>query len=240
MNRAFVMVLAHPDDESFFAAGTIAQCVAAGVRVGLICATRGERGATCDLCAVDELPRIREAELRDAARILGIHELDILPYQDKQLAQAPIDDVRRSVVRMIRSMRPQVVFTFDPDGANQHTDHIAISRFAMDGIAAAADPRWYPEEGEAWHVGRVLWPATLRVWELNASADRAGIDYLIDVHEFRTVKESALRAHRTQWRGLSKLFLDNPAAMSWEAFRVGAGPRPSSVPCRDADLLAGL
>jgi LmbE family N-acetylglucosaminyl deacetylase len=231
VSRAFVMVLAHPDDESFFAAGTIAKSVAAGVRVGLICATRGERGATCDLCPIEELPRIREAELRDAARILGIHELEFLPYQDQQLAKAPMDDVRRSVVRMIRRMRPQTVFTFDPDGANQHTDHVAISRFAMDGIAAAADPRWYPDEGEACQVERVLWPSTVRVWELNeGAADRPGVDYLINIDEFRSVKESALRAHRTQWRGLSKLFLSNPTGMSWEAFRVAAGTRPTPVP----------
>jgi LmbE family N-acetylglucosaminyl deacetylase len=234
------MVLAHPDDESFFAAGTIARLVADGVRVGLICATRGERGATCDLCAVDELPRVREAELREAAGILGIHELEFLPYQDQQLANAPIDEVRRSVVRIIRRLRPQTVFTFDPDGANQHTDHIAISRFAMDGIAAAADARWYPGEGEAWQVERVLWPSTVRVWELNEKSDGPGVDFLIDIQEFRKVKESALRAHRTQWRGLSKLFLANPTAMSYEAFRVGAGSRPSAVPCRNAGLLACL
>ena len=236
MSRALVLVLAHPDDESFFAAGSIAKCVAAGVRVGLICATRGERGATCDLCTIDELPRIREAELRDAGRILGIHEIDVLPYQDQQLARAPFDDVRRSVVRMIRRMRPQVVFTFDPDGANQHTDHIAISRFAMDGIAAAGDARWYREAGDAWQVERVLWPSTIRVWELGELPDRAGrpgVDYLIDVHEFREAKEAALRAHRTQWRGLSKLFLANPTAMSWEAFRVGSGRRPDPVPADD-------
>jgi len=233
VSRAFVMVLAHPDDESFFAAGTIAKCVALGVRVGLLCATRGERGATCDLCTIEELPRVREAELRDAARILGIHELEFLPYQDQQLAKAPMDDVRRRVVRMIRRMRPQTVFTFDPDGANQHTDHIAISRFATDGIAAAADPRWYPEEGEAWQVERVLWPPTVRVWDLTAQSVGPGIDFLIDIHELRKVKESALKAHRTQWRGLSKLFLANPTAMSYEAFRVATGPRPTALPSPD-------
>src|SRR4051812_8725087 len=227
------MVLAHPDDESFFAAGTIAKLVAAGVRVGLLCATRGERGATCDLCSIDELPHVREAELREAARILGIHEVEFLPYEDQQLAKAPMDGVRRGVVRMIRRMRPHTVFTFDPDGANQHSDHIAISRFAMDGIAAAADARWYPDEGEAWQVARVLWPPTVRVWELTAQSNGPGVDFLIDIHEFRNVKESALKAHRTQWRGLSKLFLANPTGMSYEAFRVAVGLRPDLAPCPD-------
>jgi N-acetylglucosamine malate deacetylase 2 len=236
MSRAFVLVLAHPDDESFFAAGTIANCIEAGGRVGLLCATRGDRGATSDLCTAEDLPDVRETELRNAAQILGIQELEVLRYEDKHLAQAPVDDIRRSIVRMIRRLRPQVVFTFDPEGSNQHPDHIAISRFAMDGIAAAADGRWYPDEGPPWQVERVLWPGMLRVWELGQMEhpeSRPGVDYLIDISAYSQKKEQALRAHCTQWRGLSKLFLSNPGGFMWEAFRVGWGPRPNPVPARE-------
>jgi LmbE family N-acetylglucosaminyl deacetylase len=232
-SRAFVLLLAHPDDESFFAAGTIAQMVEEGVRVALLCATRGERGSTSDLCTIEELARVRESELRDAARLIGIHELEFLPFEDQQLARAPVDEVRQAIVRMLRRLRPEVVFTFDPDGANQHTDHIAISRFAMDGIAAAADPRWYPEEGPPHCVSRVLWPTTVKVWELGERADPAslpGFDYWIDIRRHSHVKEAALRAHRTQWRGLSKMFLANSTALHREAFRTGSGPRPATVP----------
>jgi LmbE family N-acetylglucosaminyl deacetylase len=232
-SKAFVLLLAHPDDESFFAAGTIAQLAEQGVHVGLLCATRGERGSTSDLCTIEELPRVREAELREVARLIGIHNLEFLPFEDQQLARAPVDAVRQAVVGMLRRLRPEVVFTFDPEGANQHTDHMAISRFAMDGIAAAADPRWYPEEGPPHRVSRVLWPATVKVWELGQRADPGslpGIDYWIDIRRYREVKETALRAHRTQWPGLSKLFLANPTALDWEAFRTGFGPRPTRVP----------
>lgn len=229
---SFVLLLAHPDDETFFAAGTIARCVADGLRVGLLCATRGERGATGGLCTAEELPRVREGELREAARILGIDELEILPFADQQLALAPMDEMRRAVVGMLRRMRPEVVLTFDPDGSNRHTDHIAMSRFAMDGMAAAADPRWYPETGAPHTVERVIWPCPVRVWELGQLADpegEPGIDYRIDIRPFRGVKEAALRAHRTQWPGLSKLFLGNATAMDWECFRSAFGPRPGKV-----------
>src|SRR5512132_1868225 len=83
---ALVLLLAHPDDETFFAAGTIAQAAASGRRVGLLCATRGDRGATGGVCTIEELPEVREAELREAARILGIHEVDMLPFEDQQLS----------------------------------------------------------------------------------------------------------------------------------------------------------
>jgi len=126
-----------------------------------------------------------------------------------------------------------VVFTFDPDGSNQHTDHVAMSRFAMDGIAAAADPRWYPEAGAPHTVSRVLWPCPKPVWKLGELGDptgEPGIDYRIDIRRYRAAKEAALRAHRTQWPGLSKLFLGNPTALDWECFRSGSGPRPARVP----------
>jgi len=228
-----VLLLAHPDDETFFAAGTIAQCAAGGVRIALLCATRGERGATGGVCTIEELPKVREAELRDAAKILGIGEVEFLPFEDQQLARAPMDVMRRAVVGMLRRIRPEVVFTFDPDGSNQHTDHVAMSRFALDGIAAAADPRWYPEAGPAHAVSRVLWPCPAPGWklgELTDAGNQPGIDYRIDIRPVRAVKEAALRAHRTQWPGLSKLFLGAPTALDWECFRTGSGPRPGSVP----------
>jgi LmbE family N-acetylglucosaminyl deacetylase len=236
VKRSFVLLLAHPDDETFFAAGAIAQAVANHVRVGLLCGTRGERGATADLCAIEQLPHVREQELRDAAGILGIGELEILPFEDQKLAEAPTAEVRFAIVRLLRRLRPEVVFTFDPDGANQHPDHMAIARFAADGIAAAADPRWHPELGQPHTVSRVLWPSTVRVWELGQVPDLAGvpgIDYRIDIRPHRDLKEAALRAHRTQWPGLSRLFLGNPTALDWECFRVGSGARPGKVPAED-------
>src|SRR5215469_5830029 len=111
-----LLVLAHPDDETLFG-GTVARYTSAGVDAGLICGTRGERGKTSGLCSVEELGRVRESELRESARILGIHRLEILPYVDQQLHAAPHDEIRRHIVALVRELRPQVVITFDPHGA---------------------------------------------------------------------------------------------------------------------------
>ena len=142
-----LFLLAHPDDETFIAGGTIARYAAAGLEIGVVCATRGERGKTGDICSPDDLARVREAEVRDAAQILGIRHLEILSYEDRMLASAPPDEIRRSLVATLRRQRPQIAVTFDPNGMNLHPDHIAISRFASDAVAAAADPRWCPETG---------------------------------------------------------------------------------------------
>lgn len=90
---------------------------------------------------------MREAELRRAAEILGIASVDLLGYRDKQLASAPHAEVREKLVRLLRRHRPQVVVTFDPNGSNAHTEHVAVSRFTSDAVQAAADGRFFPEAG---------------------------------------------------------------------------------------------
>jgi|SRR5215471_18238678 len=235
-----LLILAHPDDETFFAGGTIAKYAALSIPIGLVCATRGEHGATADLCSLDELPAVREAELRDAAGILGIRDLDVLRYEDQKLWAAPIEAIRRQIVAAVRRQRPQVVMTFDPHGANQHTDHIAIGRFAMDAVSAAADARWYPETGEAHNVQRLLWPSPISPFDLGHVAEvghQPGVDILIRIAPFHGKKESALRAHRTQFPGLVTIF-NRDGALSWEAFRIAWGQRPDSVPVDD--LFANL
>ena len=237
--RSLLFILAHPDDETFFAAGTIAKYTAAGVRIAFLCATSGERGSTADLTSIEELPRVREAELGEAARVLGITDVELLPYEDQKLWSAPPDVIRRELVQSIRRTRPEIVFTFDPNGANQHTDHISISRFAMDAVSAAADPRWHPETGAAHQVHRVLWPPPIPAFELGRTPDLAnkpGIDFLIDIAAWREKKLAALQAHRTQFRNLRKLFLPDDYGereLAVEAFRIGWGPRPKKVPVDD-------
>ena len=230
-----LLLFAHPDDESFFVAGTIARYSTAGVPVALVCATRGERGSTADLCTIEELPRVREAELRDAAGILGIQTVEMLPYEDQKLWSAPMDEIRRSLVTAIRRHRPEIVITFDPNGGNRHTDHISISQFASDALAAATDFRWYPETGPPHSIRRLLWQAPVPPFELGGTTDvvkQPGVDILIDTAPFRDKKLEALRAHRTQFPGLNEIF-SRPGALSLEGFRVAWGARPQSVPASD-------
>jgi LmbE family N-acetylglucosaminyl deacetylase len=133
-------VLAHPDDESFGMGGTLALYAARGVDVNLICATRGEAGemSTGYMEGYSSIGERREAELRCAARILGIKEIYFLDYRDsgmqgspdnqhpKSLALQPVDEVAVKIVNRIRKIKPDVVLTFDPIGGYRHPDHIAI------------------------------------------------------------------------------------------------------------------
>jgi LmbE family N-acetylglucosaminyl deacetylase len=138
-------VLAHPDDESLGAGGTLAKYSADGIETSLVTATRGQRGRFRGHRDAPEHPgpealgRIRESELTAAAAVLGIRDLSVLGYQDGGLDQADPREVISEIAGHLRRVRPQVVLTFPPDGSYGHPDHIAISQFAQAAIVAAAD-----------------------------------------------------------------------------------------------------
>jgi len=139
-------VLAHPDDESLGAGGTLARYAAEGIETYVVTATRGERGRYKEHRGGDQHPgpeglgRIREAELRAAAQVLGVREVSLLGYMDGDLDRA---DPREAVARIaghVRRVRPQVVLTFAFEGGYGHPDHIAISQLTTAAMVTAADP----------------------------------------------------------------------------------------------------
>jgi len=138
-------VLAHPDDESLGFGGTLARYSAEEVETYLVTATRGERGRffSPDRRAEPaEVGRVREAELRAAAAVLGISEVFILGYPDGAVDQIDPTTAIAAIVKHIRRVRPHVVVTFGPDGAYGHPDHIAISQFTTAAIVCASDARY--------------------------------------------------------------------------------------------------
>lgn len=243
---SLLLSFAHPDDESFFTVGVSRQAVEAGREVVLCCATLGQRGSVGNppLTTIEELPAVRERELRAAAEILGVTRLEILPYEDKKLAEAPAGEIRASLVGLIREHRPQIVITFEPNGGNLHPDHIAISRFTSDAVTAAADARWHPELGAPHRVPRLLWVGSLMPWD-ETDRDRLaaspGVDFLIDIGRWSEVKRQALAVHRTQQPSIHRVFFSRPdldAILRHETFRLAAGTPPETVPA--GDLFSGL
>ncbi len=132
-----------------------------------------------------------------------------------------------------------MVITFDPNGSNLHPDHIAISRFTSDAIAAAADPRWFPELGAPHLVRRLLWTLPVRPWELLRRGDplvEAGVDVVVDTAPVIERKTAALRAHRTQQDTMDRIFFSKPDVqrlLSVELFRHAWGPPLLGRPARD-------
>src|SRR5688572_1604398 len=104
MPPRLLFIYAHPDDESFNAAGIARMYADRGADIALVTATRGDAGRAGEppICCREELPARREAELRDAAAILGVGQVTMLDYLDKHLAEAPPDEIRSQLVVAIR------------------------------------------------------------------------------------------------------------------------------------------
>jgi LmbE family N-acetylglucosaminyl deacetylase len=135
-------VLAHPDDESLGIGGTLAKYAAEGVETYCITATRGERGRFGD---DGERPgpaivgSTREAELRAAAKELGVRQVELLGYPDGALDAVDPATAQEAIAGHLRRIRPQVVITFGPDGAYGHPDHVAISQLTTAAVVRSAD-----------------------------------------------------------------------------------------------------
>jgi LmbE family N-acetylglucosaminyl deacetylase len=129
-------VWAHPDDEGYLSGGLMADAVRNGRRVMCVTATRGE-AANPERWRPVELARIREAELRECLRILGVTEHRWLDYPDGGCAAIDPDEAAERLVAIIDEVQPDTVLTFGPDGGTGHPDHIAVSHWTARAVARA-------------------------------------------------------------------------------------------------------
>ena len=143
------VVVAHPDDETFRCGSLIAAAVAAGAHVTVICATRGESGERRPDPLTDSWPLglLREAELCQAAIVLGVEEVVLLDYvdsgssgptPDRGLVAAPLDQIVPELVAQLTAISPDVVLAVD--GSDGHRDHRHL-RDALTLAMAQVGPR---------------------------------------------------------------------------------------------------
>ncbi len=161
--RTLCFIGAHPDDETSGLGSTLAYYATVGVNVYYVCATRGEAGMNNlnQLRGFKSLGELRSEELNRAANILGLAGVVHLGYRDsgmpgtndnkhpEALAVAPIDEVSERIVKVIRSLKPDVVVTHDPIGGYGHPDHVAIHNATVKAFEIVADSTKYPEAGPA-------------------------------------------------------------------------------------------
>jgi LmbE family N-acetylglucosaminyl deacetylase len=169
-------ILAHPDDETFGSAGTMAWATERGLRTAYVCATRGEAGEIRDpdVATQEILGAVREQELRDAMAIVGLDELRMLGFRDSGMENTPDNDDSRALIQQpedalvahiaghIRDLRPATVVTFGPEGIYGHPDHILIGRLADRAVERAADPDYLPKLQQPWRVAALYHAAVPR------------------------------------------------------------------------------
>jgi LmbE family N-acetylglucosaminyl deacetylase len=184
-----LVVLAHPDDESFPLGGTLAKYAAEGVEITLVCATKGEAGIPGLSRA--ETARLRERELRAAADVLGLSEVRFLGWLDGELAKVDENTVIQQLVTLWEEIQPQVVITFGPDGISGHSDHVAIHHLTTKAFLQAQRNSllYYIAPSEATLQGCGVIPPR----EITGGPVAA-----IDVSEYLVTKVKAMQCHASQ------------------------------------------
>jgi LmbE family N-acetylglucosaminyl deacetylase len=133
--QRLVVVVAHPDDETFGCGTLIAAATDAGAYVTVVCATRGEAGERVPDAATDHVPlaELRELELRQAAGVLGVHEVVVLahadsgfdgPYPHGALCGVAVDLLATEIAGLLLLADPDTVLILD--GSDGHRDHLHL------------------------------------------------------------------------------------------------------------------
>ena len=112
---------AHPDDVELAAGGTIARAVRDGLRAAIVDLTRGEMGTR-------GTPAARKREAASAARVLGVSLRKQLDFGDGNLRTGRDEELE--IIRIIRSLRPRLVFAPYPD--DRHPDHTRTGQLVTD------------------------------------------------------------------------------------------------------------
>ena len=152
MPEAFVIpkramaIFAHPDDVDFGCSGTLGSWIAtAGTHVTYCVITSGQKGTHDPKASPEEMAETREREQRAAGAAIGVKEFVFLGRQDGELERSMA--LRGEICRVIREHKPDVVFTNDPWSHYQvHPDHRVAGWSALDGVIAARDHLFFPEQ----------------------------------------------------------------------------------------------
>jgi LmbE family N-acetylglucosaminyl deacetylase len=134
-------VWAHPDDETYLAAGLMAIGVRQGNRVVCVTATRGEEGSWDEeRWPTATMGKVREAELLLSLEILGVREHRFLDYYDGTCAHVDQPEGVQRIQQLIEEVQPDSVLTFGPDGMTDHPDHKAVCAWTTEAFGRAGKP----------------------------------------------------------------------------------------------------
>lgn len=244
--RRLLLVHAHPDDETIATGATMARYSADGANVTLVTCTLGEEGEIVlpELAALaadqeDGLGQHRIGELARACAELGVADQRFLGgagrWRDSGMMgaaanasprcfwRADLAEATAALVSIIREVRPQVVITYNENGAYGHPDHIRAHDVTVAALPAAAEAGAFPEAGAPWSVAKLYYTAMPRsVLQAGIDAVRASggdlfdgvtsaddvpfaepdetVTTRIDASGYLEQKLAALRAHASQVR----------------------------------------
>jgi LmbE family N-acetylglucosaminyl deacetylase len=211
-------VVAHPDDMEFGSSGAVAAWTASGKSVGYLLVTRGEAGI--DDLEPGEAAKVREAEQRASAAIVGVDAVDFLDHHDAHVNQTVA--LRRDITAAIRRGRPELVITCNHHDTNigggwNMADHRNTGRAVLDSVADAGN-RWvFPDLNlEPW--------AGVKYVAITSSPHPT---HAADIGDHLETAVASVQAHATYLAALGPRFADVRGPLT--AYLTGIGQRAGLV-----------
>ena len=246
---------AHPDDEAIASGGTLARAAAAGHRVVLVFATRGELGEPVPgvLEPGEQLAMRRSAECYTSAAALGAKRVEFLGFTDSGMMgepsndapfcfwQADVEYAARTLAVLLDQEEPDVLTIYDDNGVYGHPDHIQVHRVgkragelsAVPVVAQGTVNRDWMQRGfrESGREGDI---------PPNMGKPESEITHRVEAVDFVGQKRESMRAHASQMAP-DHFLLALPDAM----FALGMGTEfyivdPPPSPAATTDLFEEL
>jgi LmbE family N-acetylglucosaminyl deacetylase len=261
VSRSLMLVAAHPDDDAYGMAGTVAlHADDPGFRFVLVHATDGAAGDIHPEFPATRrtLGAVRRAEDEMAWRALGrVPDRHVwLDYEDGALADVPFEELVDRIAVLLEEERPDVVGTFGPDGITGHPDHVRIGAAtdeAFDRVAARRGKGLHrlvhgalPQSVfERWNAtlhrkGKRPWdPST--VYHLRGVPDEQ-IGVTVDTSSVAHRVVAGLREHRSQRHVIAEPDVTDEQwarSTSREHYVLARPHRPAGSPVL-ADVFEGL
>ena len=204
-SKTAMVVVAHPDDAEFAVAGSVATWVRDGWDVYYVICTDATGGGPDDATDVGPSAKhmisdTRKTEQRAAGDILGLKDVFFLDYPDGQLQ--PSIELRRDLVRLLRTYRPSRVFCQSPDRTwmptltlgRYHADHLAAGQATLAAI--------YPMSQNPWDFPELLEEGLLphKISEVYI-AGTPNVNHYVDISNAIEQKINALLCHASQFIG---------------------------------------
>ena len=148
----------------------MARAAAAGIRVVLVVATRGERGEPTPgvLAEGEPLWERRISESYASAQILGVQRVEFLGYVDSGMMgetsnespysfwTADVDAAAGRLASILREEDAQILTIYDNNGGYGHPDHIMVHRVGLKAAEMAGTPRVFETTMNRDHFERML------------------------------------------------------------------------------------
>lgn len=196
--RTLLLVMAHADDPAIFVGGVVAMWARAGWHIHCLRVTDDR----WDSVGLDEAETIRRnaAEFRQAAKILGIAQVEDLGWQTDVLGDVSRVALRERIIHAIRRLKPYGIVTFDPDSLfhEDNLDHRVLAQAVDEACWTSQFDKHHPEhlaEGlelhgvyERWYFGRTV----------------ASVTHVFDTSGALSVQKQAIMCHETMLANIAR------------------------------------